>query len=255
MRFRRIIETLDKDLQEIDNEYELEEKKSKKTKNQGHRSVEFGADKNSDVTRMDFLPSSVLKKIAGEKNKDENVNLEEEEIPLDEKKKRPGNPNYYKGTRKSNSQMAREINKCTQPDPPKSCYDEWTADKSYKKSKKLSESLEEIQELINEITEIQLDEGISGKVKKTLSKKAKNANMPLGALTSVYRKGLAAWLTGHRQGIPQHAWAMARVNSFIRGGKTRSVDKSEWKKVQKHRSKNESVELETLEESKKKILR
>ena len=255
MRFRRIIEELDKDLQEIDQQFELEEKKSKKVKDQGHRSVEFKADNNPEVSKMDFLPASVLKKIAKEKSQDENVNLDEEEVSLNEKKKRPGNPNYYKGTRKSNSQMAREINKCTQPDPPKSCYDEWTADKSYKKSKKYNESFEDIEEMINELKEIQLDEGISAKVKKTLSKKAKNANMPLGALTSVYRKGLAAWLTGHRQGIPQHAWAMARVNSFIRGGKTRSVDKSEWKKVQKHRSKNESVSLDSLEESKKKNLK
>ncbi len=68
-------------------------------------------------------------------------------------------------------------------------------------------------------------------------KKHDKANMPLGALTSVYRKGLGAWLTGHKQGMPQHAWAMARVNSFIRGGKTRKVDKSEWEKVQKFRKK------------------
>lgn len=52
------------------------------------------------------------------------------------KKRRPGNPNYYKGTRKSNKQMAREINKCSKPNPPKSCYDEWSADKTYKKSRK-----------------------------------------------------------------------------------------------------------------------
>ena len=83
-----------------------------------------------------------------------------------------------------------------------------------------------------------LTEGkLSKKTRKTLKKKAENANMPLGALTAVYRKGLAAWLTGHRQGVPQHAWAMGRVNSFIRGGKARKVDKGEWNKVKKHRKK------------------
>jgi hypothetical protein len=83
-----------------------------------------------------------------------------------------------------------------------------------------------------------LTEGkLSKKTRETLKKKAENANMPLGALSAVYRKGLAAWLTGHRQGVPQHAWAMGRVNSFIRGGKTRKVDKSEWEKVKKHRKK------------------
>lgn len=309
---------------------------------------------------------------------------------LDEKKKsskkRPGNPDYYKGTKKSNVSMSREIKKCEKRPMPKSCYDYWSADKEYDKSKKSTKegaNLEEMQNLeeismsgitstlkklkekvpklqvsisdvpkiidavktlyqffkskkeVNEkrayrsrpghtfadlmkygvnitgvalalmaltsgepvpkvaldlmfskltveeatkkvinmdpdlvlgaseaaasLTSESLDDcferviqevlavgelneakkkksrGISAKVKKTLKKKAENANMPLGALTSVYRKGLAAWLTGHRQGIPQHAWAMARVNSFIRGGKTRSVDKGEWKKVQQHR--------------------
>jgi hypothetical protein len=76
---------------------------------------------------------------------------------------------------------------------------------------------------------------LSKKTRDTLKKKAKEANMPLGALTAVYKKGLAAWVTGHRPGIGQHQWAMARVNSFIKGGKTRKVDKSEWKKVQDFR--------------------
>jgi len=78
---------------------------------------------------------------------------------------------------------------------------------------------------------------LSDKIRSTLKKKAKDSNMPLGALTAVYKKGLAAWLTGHRQGIPQHQWAMGRVNSFIRGGKTRKVDKAEWKRVQNFRKK------------------
>jgi len=62
MRFRRIIEELDKDLQEIDQQFELEEKKSKKVKDQGHRSVEFKADNNPKVSKMDFLPDISFKK-------------------------------------------------------------------------------------------------------------------------------------------------------------------------------------------------
>lgn len=80
--------------------------------------------------------------------------------------------------------------------------------------------------------------GLSKKTRETLKKKAKKANMPLGALTSVYKKGLAAWLTGHNQGTPQHAWAMGRVNSFISGGKARSIDKAEYERVKKHRKNN-----------------
>lgn len=214
-----------------------------------------------------------------------------EERKKSKKQSRPGNPEYYRGSKKSNIKMSKEINKCEKKPMPKSCYDYWSADKEYDKSKKkvkedsfdetqdlneismsgitstlkklkekipnvlgaseaaaslTSESLDDcFERVIQEVLAVgQLNEakkkkkksrGISAKIKKTLKKKAENANMPLGALTSVYRKGLAAWLTGHRQGVPQHAWAMARVNSFIRGGKTRSVDKGEWKKVQQHR--------------------
>jgi len=244
MKYRDTLKTLDRDLQLIEEKYSIEEKKKSK-KNQGMRSVKYGADDKSSVSKMDFLPSKVLKKIA----KDREKNVNEEEDDLNEKKRRkkkPGNPNYYKGTRKSNKSMEREINKCAKKPRPKSCYDYWDADKKYDKSYK-NESLEELQFLISEVIENELEERkkrkkrksskLSAKTRETLKKKAKNANMPLGALTGVYRKGLAAWLTGHRQGVPQHAWAMARVNSFIRGGKTRSVDKSEWKKVQNFRKK------------------
>ena len=102
----------------------------------------------------------------------------------------------------------------------------------------LDYDLDEINESWNDLFEGILIEGkLSKQTRDKLKDKAKKANMPLGALTSVYRKGLGAWLTGHKQGMPQHAWAMARVNSFIRGGKTRKVDKKEWEKVQKHRKK------------------
>jgi hypothetical protein len=170
------------------------------------------------------------------------------------------NPAYLKGTKKSNQQMKKEIEKCSGPDKPESCYDEWSADKTYKRNKMKNElnienendaeNLKIIKEIFNKWETQILNsfkyynfsgdvilESLSAKVKKSLKKKAESANMPLGALTGVYRKGLAAWLTGHRQGIGQHQWAMARVNSFIRGGKVRSIDKAEWKKVQKHRNK------------------
>ena len=159
--------------------------------------------------------------------------------PLREKdKKLPGNPGYYVGKKtrrtKSNREMEREIEKCSKEPRPKSCYDEWTADKIYKEKKK-SEAVADAE--LDALLEAVLSEGeLSKKTRETLKKKAEKANMPLGALTAVYRKGLAAWLTGHRQGVPQHAWAMARVNSFISGGKARKVDKAEWKKVQKHRN-------------------
>lgn len=40
-------------------------------------------------------------------------------------------------------------------------------------------------------------------------------------LKQVYDRGLAAWSSGgHRPGASQHAWAMARVQSFVLGGPT-----------------------------------
>lgn len=53
-----------------------------------------------------------------------------------------------------------------------------------------------------------------------LEKKAAETGCPLWALVAVYRRGLAAWRTGHRPGVNAFAWGMARVNSFLVGGKT-----------------------------------
>lgn len=53
-----------------------------------------------------------------------------------------------------------------------------------------------------------------------LENKAQETGAPLWALIAVYRRGLAAWRTGHRPGANAFAWGMARVNSFLVGGKT-----------------------------------
>ena len=79
-------------------------------------------------------------------------------------------------------------------------------------------------------------EGLSSKTRKALKAKAEKSNAPLGALSTVYRKGLGAFYSsGSRPGMSSHQWAMARVNSFLKGGKARQVDAAQWKQVQKHR--------------------
>lgn len=55
---------------------------------------------------------------------------------------------------------------------------------------------------------------------KALQKKAKATGIPYGILKQVYNRGMAAWVTGHRPGASQSAWAFARVNSFVTKGKT-----------------------------------
>lgn len=69
---------------------------------------------------------------------------------------------------------------------------------------------------------------------KALKNKSKETNIPYKILKEVYDRGLAAWRTGHRPGVTQHQWAMARVNSFATKGKTyHTTDKDLAKKVEK----------------------
>ncbi len=58
---------------------------------------------------------------------------------------------------------------------------------------------------------------------KGLTAKAKASKVPKAILEQVYRRGAAAWATGHRPGATREQWAMARVNSFITRGKTYST--------------------------------
>lgn len=53
-----------------------------------------------------------------------------------------------------------------------------------------------------------------------LAKKAKESGVSLGTLRQVYKRGVAAWRTGHRPGTTPQQWGMARVNSYITKGKT-----------------------------------
>ena len=68
---------------------------------------------------------------------------------------------------------------------------------------------------------------LSARVISVLRAKAKNRkNITLGQLRKVYRRGQGAWLSsGSRPRIPMSAWAMARVNSALTGGKAAKVDR------------------------------
>jgi dephospho-CoA kinase len=52
-----------------------------------------------------------------------------------------------------------------------------------------------------------------------LANKAKNSGVSVGTLRKVYRRGVAAWNSGHRPGTTPQQWGMARVNSYIAKGK------------------------------------
>jgi hypothetical protein len=73
-----------------------------------------------------------------------------------------------------------------------------------------------------------------------LAAKAEKSGISLGILKKVYSRGVAAWRTGHRPGTTPQQWGMARVNSFITGGKTRTTgDADLWKR---HKGVKEAVD-------------
>ena len=68
-------------------------------------------------------------------------------------------------------------------------------------------------------------------VSSKLQTKAKGSKFTPSQLRKVYNRGLAAYASsGSRKGMSSHQWAMARVYSYIMGGKTRQVDKEITKK-------------------------
>lgn len=66
---------------------------------------------------------------------------------------------------------------------------------------------------------------LSSSTKATLQKKAKSSGISYGTLVKVYRRGQGAWLSsGSRRGASMAAWAMGRVNSYIRGSRKHDTD-------------------------------
>ena len=66
---------------------------------------------------------------------------------------------------------------------------------------------------------------LSAATKATLQKKAKSSGISYGTLVKVYRRGQGAWLSsGSRRGASMAAWAMGRVNSYIRGSRKHDTD-------------------------------
>lgn len=53
-----------------------------------------------------------------------------------------------------------------------------------------------------------------------LNAASRATSIPKSILSEVYDKGLAAWKVGHRPGATPQQWAMARLYSFLTGGKT-----------------------------------
>jgi len=65
---------------------------------------------------------------------------------------------------------------------------------------------------------------INSKTKATLQKKASNSKYTYGQLAQVYRRGQGAYLSSGSKSASMQAWAMGRVNSFIKGGHSQDND-------------------------------
>ena len=65
---------------------------------------------------------------------------------------------------------------------------------------------------------------INAKTKATLQKKAANSKYTYRQLAQVYRPGQGAYLSSGSKSASMAAWAMGRVNSFIRGGHSQDND-------------------------------
>lgn len=66
---------------------------------------------------------------------------------------------------------------------------------------------------------------LSATTRKTLTAKANKSRFTFTTLRKVYRRGQGAFLSsGSRPGVGMNQWAMARVNSFLRGSRKHDLD-------------------------------
>ena len=79
--------------------------------------------------------------------------------------------------------------------------------------KKMSKDLDRVGDGTETIDEslVSLDESDAD---ASLKKKAEKTGIPFGILKQVFKRGVAAWRTGHRPGTNPTQWGHARVNSF-----------------------------------------
>jgi len=76
---------------------------------------------------------------------------------------------------------------------------------------------------------------LSESVKASLKKKADGTKFFYGELAEVYRKGQGAYLSAGSRNVPMAAWAMGRVNSYMRGDKARTADAAIYSRYNKKR--------------------
>lgn len=105
--------------------------------------------------------------------------------------------------------------------------DYWTADKAFEKRiKKTKKIIPKSKWYLAYIRKYGIEN--TGSIEKI----SKVTKIKLTILKKVYKRGIGAWTSGHRPGVKPSQWAMARVYSFVMGGKTtEKADKDLWELV------------------------
>jgi len=101
---------------------------------------------------------------------------------------------------------------------------------------------EVLMELKDYLEGLEFDDSLSiqenSPVDKALKNKSKKTGFPLGILRKVFDRGYAAWKKGHVPGTTPQQWGLARVNSFVVGGRTTKVsDGALYRQAKKNRKK------------------
>ena len=76
---------------------------------------------------------------------------------------------------------------------------------------------------------------LNAATKKALKEKAEKSRFFYGELAEVYRKGQGAYLGGGSRNVSMAAWAMGRVNAYMKGGKARTADAAIYARYNKKR--------------------
>ena len=149
---------------------------------------------------------------------------------------------YYKGlTKKEKEARAAQFSKGSKSkDDDETAYEPAPGDKDAKT--KPSKHTKKYKKMFGE--EIEIVEVFN----KGVRKKAKETGIPYSILNQVFKRGKAAWKTGHRPGTTPDQWGYARINSFATGGKTRTTaDKDLWKKYQEYKKKKKKKKTKSEE--------
>ena len=155
---------------------------------------------------------------AGEEGTDELVNTYKKGVPgqTEEKEKKKRTKAYHTGLKKSTSDKRQtHFNKGAKMDDDNpAAYKPAPGDATAKTkpSKHTKKYNKMFGESLLTFEDFAIDEGSAD---AGLKKKADKSGMPLGILKQVYKRGVAAWRTGHRPGTTPQQWGFARVNSFV----------------------------------------